>query len=398
MADLATDTTPTGFLTAWLAVLPRALSTLVGILLLLVSFGLVLAGAQLLELGTTWGRDRISRDAPGWLQGGVGGIVFGGVAGGTISAALLLLVLSYQEGPSLNRWATLAGLTLPAFGSALGGGHWRAAAVSCLILLTGVSLALLFACSAQMEALTPRLVVFIIAVALFLALICWRRAQRTAVPVATALTGAHLFVLAVDCFTRTGFIDATGLLVSVHGVHVEVVTEGRGSVVAWSSGKGKALIAGWWLLALSSAGWNIYRCRRARTEDAEYSNLSVLGTMGSAVPFRRGLHLTKPTLLDRIKLPTFHRDSPAPFEFRELPAERDLAPWDADQDSVLRSVTNFGRLYSPEPYVLAAGDAGGRQPFKPDSTAAGPAQISDADSIATEEATPDPRQSPLVPH
>lgn len=71
----------TGFLTAWLASLPRALSTLIGVVLLCISLGTLVAGARLLGV-TGWRRTPSSNSEPGWLRGGVGGILYGGITGG----------------------------------------------------------------------------------------------------------------------------------------------------------------------------------------------------------------------------------------------------------------------------------------------------------------------------
>ncbi|KWU41808.1 hypothetical protein RHOSPDRAFT_36634 [Rhodotorula sp. JG-1b] len=184
----------TGFVTAWLVSLPRALSTLIGVVLLCISLGTLVVGARLLGIGTGWRRrNQSSNDEPGWLRGGMGGVIFGGIAGGVIAAALLLLILSHQDEPRLNRWATFAILILPALALAAGGGRWQTAATICLSLLGAI---------------------FFISLALLLAFTHWPRTQLFAIPITAALCAAHLFVLAVDSFTHSGFVDGTSLLVS----------------------------------------------------------------------------------------------------------------------------------------------------------------------------------------
>lgn len=85
-----------GFMTAWLVSLPRALSTLIGVVLLCTSLGTLVAGAQLLGIGTGWRCIQSSNnDRPGWLRGGLGGMIFGGIAGGeSLSPTLLIRVKS----------------------------------------------------------------------------------------------------------------------------------------------------------------------------------------------------------------------------------------------------------------------------------------------------------------
>ncbi|GAA5977585.1 hypothetical protein JCM10908_005030 [Rhodotorula pacifica] len=348
MSSLAPDSHPSGFLTAWLTSLPRAISTLIGVLLLLAAFGILLGGARSLEIGTRLGREAdAASDKAGWLDGGIGGLVFGGVTGGTISAAVLLLVLSYQDAPSLNRWATLAILLLPSVGIAIVGGRWRIAAILSPSFLGAVSSALLVTCSAQIATLLPRLILFFISFILLLACLYCSRTAPFALAIAAALTGAYLFVLAVDCFTRLGFVDAIGLLVSTQGVYVGLKPAGvEENVVKWTSARGKALIAGWWLLAGCSGAWQVWwgfcmgndEVGKVYQRNADY-NL--------ATNFRTGLSLSrlKGALLGCLKR-TSKRGTTAPTAFTELPRRRGYVPWD-DHDLEVGSERTLSRPSSP---------------------------------------------------
>lgn len=155
------DSRPNGVLTVWIATLPRPLSTLVGVFLLLASLAALGAGARSLAVGTSFGRVRGTEEKQGWLQGGVGGIVCGSWAGGAsdsglgcaqvradapgpdvgmalplalVSTLVLLLALSKQAKPALNRWAILAILVVPSLVGAVIGGRWRVGAVLSLSL------------------------------------------------------------------------------------------------------------------------------------------------------------------------------------------------------------------------------------------------------------------------
>lgn len=153
------DSRSTGVLTVWIATLPRPLSILVGVFLLLASLAALGAGARSLALGTSFGRVRGTEEKQGWLQGGVGGIVCGSWAGGAstlglgcprvradepdvgmapppalVSTLVLLLALSKQAKPALNRWAVLAILVVPSLVGAVIGGRWRVGALLSLSL------------------------------------------------------------------------------------------------------------------------------------------------------------------------------------------------------------------------------------------------------------------------
>lgn len=134
--------------------------------------------------------------------------------------------------------------------------HWNGRA------FCRISLSLLLTCSAHFASLTPRLVLLGLALLLIAPTTLWSRSKRFAIPAAVALTGSYVFVLAVDIFARSGFVDAVGLLVSSQGIAASrastAAEESQQVVVEWTTPRAKALVAGWWLLALFSGAWQFW--------------------------------------------------------------------------------------------------------------------------------------------
>ncbi|BGP56876.1 hypothetical protein JCM8202v2_004509 [Rhodotorula sphaerocarpa] len=329
------DSRPNGVLTVWIATLPRPLSILVGVFLVLASLAALGAGARSLAVGTSFGRVRGTEEKQGWLQGGVGGIVCGSWAGALVSTFVLLLALSKQAKPALNRWAILAILIVPSLVGAVTGGRWRVGAVLSLSLTSSISMSLLLTCSAHFASLTPRLVLLGLSFLLIAPTTFWSRSKRFAIPAAAAFTGAYIFVLAVDVFARSGFVDAVGLLVSSQGVAASrastAAEESKEVVVEWTTPRAKALVAGWWLLALSSGAWQFWWGLGTEGEETWDSYVATLPDE-FGFPHRQGTYLGELPAAQRIRR-AFGRKTGATPSLTELPQRSSFAPWDDEEET-----------------------------------------------------------------
>ncbi|KAK4330091.1 DUF4203 domain-containing protein [Rhodotorula toruloides] len=78
--SLAASPAVTGFLTSRLAELPKAVSIVLGVWLILLALVSLVAGTRILVVGDDAGTERGNDEKKGWLAGGVGGILFGSVA------------------------------------------------------------------------------------------------------------------------------------------------------------------------------------------------------------------------------------------------------------------------------------------------------------------------------
>lgn len=83
--SLAASPAVTGFLTSRLAELPKAVSIVLGVWLILLALVSLVAGMRILVVGDDAGTERGNDEKKGWLAGGVGGILFGSVALGEFS-------------------------------------------------------------------------------------------------------------------------------------------------------------------------------------------------------------------------------------------------------------------------------------------------------------------------
>jgi len=288
-----------GFLTSRFASLPSAASIVIGVFLILLSISCLVAGARSLFVGRDLGRTYGSDEKKGWLNGGVGGVFFGGISlgrhqssfsgfeqalkssamtTGMIVALLTLLIVSRQDEATLGAWGTLAIIVLCALPGALAGGRWswiskssvavvgRFVEFRCIsslnqwltyddpFLSNSVSLSLLLIVSFHISSVLTRLVLSAILLVLSLLAANLRLSQRFALPAFSALSGSLLLVLGIDLFVHLGFVDALGLLVKPNGVSARG-GEARDVVVDWASGGGKGMIASWWISSIASGLW-----------------------------------------------------------------------------------------------------------------------------------------------
>ncbi|GAA5922781.1 hypothetical protein JCM1841_000705 [Sporobolomyces salmonicolor] len=248
----ATTASSTGFLTSRLVELPSAVSILVGVLLIVLALGALGAGARSIFAGRGLALTYGSSEKKGWLQGGVGGVLFGSTCVSVFAILLTLLVVSRQSSARLSASGTLAITLCPGLLGAVAGGRWWTWASKGSAALAGVnlSLMLLFTTSFHISTILPRLILLLV-LSLLLAFLA--PTQRFALPAFAALCGAWLLVLGIDVFINYGFVDALGLLAAKEGVGEMGGNEE--CVVGWGSGGGKGLIAGWWLLAAVDAAW-----------------------------------------------------------------------------------------------------------------------------------------------
>lgn len=101
LARRADPSSITGFLTSKFASLPTALTACIGVVLLLISLGLLAAGARSLLLGSRWGERReesssellqtnTKQEQSGPLAGGIGGLILGALTSGEARAQSLI--------------------------------------------------------------------------------------------------------------------------------------------------------------------------------------------------------------------------------------------------------------------------------------------------------------------
>ncbi|GAA5953363.1 hypothetical protein JCM21900_001828 [Sporobolomyces salmonicolor] len=213
----ATTASSTGFLTSRLVELPSAVSILVGVLLIVRALGALGAGARSIFAGRGLARIYGSREKKGWLQGGVGGMLFGSNCVSVFAILLTLLVVSRQSSARLSASGTLAITLCPGLLGAVAGGRWTWASEgkrSSRWRDCSLSLMLLFTTSFHISTILPRLV--LLALSLLLAFLA--PTQRFVLPALATLCGAWLLVLGIDVFIRYGFVDALRLLVAEEGV------------------------------------------------------------------------------------------------------------------------------------------------------------------------------------
>ena len=124
-----------------------------------------------------------------------------------------------------------------------------------------LSLTSLLAVSAHVKSRTARLIllaIFLPASLILASLLtiprlhCRRLAHRVGLGLCS-LTGAWLFVLGIDVFTKVGLLDAVTLFVRDAGISVATEAVGTGAeaapiVVLWQDRRCQGLLAGAWLL------------------------------------------------------------------------------------------------------------------------------------------------------
>ncbi|BGP50023.1 hypothetical protein JCM10450v2_005931 [Rhodotorula kratochvilovae] len=368
----ATDTdtdADTGFLTSRLSALPKALSAVLGVWLILVSLALLAGGARLLFIGRDLGKTRGMDQRKGWLRGGLGGVLFGSTLLGAISTLATLLVVSRVSSTPLERWGTLAVILCPALAGAVVGGRWSWAGQVACGLLGGLSLSLLLITSLHLSSLTPRLALLFVSLALCAPLSLLRLTQRYALPPFAALTGAYLLVLGMDLFLHLGFVDALGLVVASHGVSSSA-GDAAETVVRWSTTGGKGLLAAWWICALVGGAWQTWWGLGTEGDDTWNAYLA---QFTSAHPSARGTHLPPSSFLARLRA----RLSGGPAgrgAFSDLPARR-VAPWE-DAPSEAEDEDEEKTLAAPRPKTRASARSQRKQARESD------AWDSDADTLA----------------
>ncbi|GAA5900496.1 hypothetical protein JCM5296_001563 [Sporobolomyces johnsonii] len=324
----ATTASSTGFLTSRLAELPSAVSVLVGVWLIVLAFGFLGAGARSVFVGRDLGRTYGSNEKEGWLQGGVGGVLFGSTCVSAFATLLTLLVVSRQSSASLSAWGTLAIALCPALLGAVAGGRWTWASKGSAALVGGLSLTLLFTTSFHPSTVLPRLVLLAILLVFSLFLTFLAPTRRFALPALAALSGAWLLVIGIDVFVHYGFVDALGLLVAKDGVG-EMGGNAEECVVQWGSGRGKGLAAGWWLLAAAGGAWQ--GVWGLGTEGDELWNAYLTQFLSTHPAQPLGTHFPAATFSERLKsfvtLSFLSKRRRPGGAFTDLPRR---TPWDDD--------------------------------------------------------------------
>ncbi|BGP33823.1 hypothetical protein JCM10296v2_005628 [Rhodotorula toruloides] len=345
--SLAASPAVTGFLTSRMANLPKAVSMVLGVWLILLALVSLVAGTRLLVIGADAGTERGNDEKKGWLTGGVGGIFFGSVALGAVSTLLLLLIVSKQSSSSLGGWATLAIIHIPGLLGAVVAGRWRWAAKGCYGFLGGLSFTLLLITSLRLASITARLA--ILAVFLVLPAVFIPCTERYGLSIAAAATASYLLVLGIDIFCHLGFIDALGLLVAKNGVSSGGV-KAETVVVQWDSTGGKGLVAAWWILFLLSAAWQTWWSLGDEGDKTWNAYLSQFISTHPSTP--SGTHLPPLSLKERLFSHfAFLGRSSSPSTFTDFPRRR-VVPWD-DRDEAASTVFDIEKgLAATESFTL----------------------------------------------
>ncbi|GAA6030208.1 hypothetical protein JCM8097_008988 [Rhodosporidiobolus ruineniae] len=326
-----TSSTPaasTGFLTSRLADLPSAVPILVGVWLILLGLFTLTCGTRAMYWGKELGRKR-GEEGKGWLDGGIGGVLVGSTTVGAFSAFLVLAIVSKQSDPSLGGWATLAIIFFPALIGAVVAGRWEWASKIAYAVLGSLSFTLLLTTSIHLTPVFARDILLLVTLLLALLGLFFRKPLRYVLPALSALSGAYLFVLGIDCLppAHIGFVDALGLLVADNGV-----SEGGKAgevVVEWGSKGGKGLCAAWWILgAVAGAGMGWWGLGNDGDESWEtYLSRLIYDHPSSTA----GQHLPPLTRLERLRAFFSRTGSNGQHDsLAALPGRR--APWDDEDD------------------------------------------------------------------
>ncbi|GJN92842.1 hypothetical protein Rhopal_005880-T1 [Rhodotorula paludigena] len=319
------DDPSTGFLVSRLSTLPKGIYITLGVAVLLLAFALLGAGARLLFVGTQLGRVRGSEEKRGWLRGGIGGVLFGM----TLSA---LLAVSRLDSTPLERWGTLAILLLGSLPGGVAGGWWSWAGQASCAAMGGLSLGLLLIVSIRISAVTTRIALALVFIAIFLPLTFWRRTSRYALALASAFAVAYLLVIAFDLFVHIGFVDALALLVAQEGVASAGGTAEK-PVVRLDTGAGKGLLAAWWIAAVVSGMWQSWWGLGTDGDDTWNAYLAQFITTHPSSP--AGTHFPPLSLAARLRTIFRLNGRPGPggasAAFTDLPTRRRYTPWE-DED------------------------------------------------------------------
>ncbi|GEM10243.1 hypothetical protein Rt10032_c10g4260 [Rhodotorula toruloides] len=208
--SLAVSPAVTGFLTSRLANLPKAVTVVLGVWLILLALVSLVGGTRLLLVGADAGSERGNDEKKGWLAGGIGGILFGSVALGTVSALLFLFIVSRQSSSSLGGLATLAIILIPSLLGAVVAGRWRLAAKGSYGFLGGLVSTVLLVTSLRLAATGARRAILAVFSVLILATVFVPYTERYGLSFAAATTASYLLVLGIDIFCHLGFVDALG--------------------------------------------------------------------------------------------------------------------------------------------------------------------------------------------
>ncbi|KAK4705195.1 hypothetical protein P7C70_g1003, partial [Phenoliferia sp. Uapishka_3] len=362
-----TTTLVTGFLSFKLESLTTPLPILLSVFTLLLGLFLAVAGSRSTLWASHWGKPRGTFEGRAHIPGGIGGIVFGGVASAIISIFFTLLFISREEDPTLGGWGILAIIFSTALPGAFVAARWRIASRISVGLLGALSLTLLLVTTGQVSSIVARLIVLAIFSVLAILLVLIPQTQKS-ISIFSGLAASFLIIIGIDLLVHTShFVDLLGLLVASNGV----ATDGKAMemVVKWDTATGKGLVAAWWIVAAASAVWQWYW----GAGDVDESWNSYLSTFISSTPSPRGSFTPEGSFLGRL----FSR-SPHHSSLTALPTRR-RSPWDDEADpagekdewdsdiETLAGTTRGAPLKKPAKYGVGDDDEdeGGAMSFLP---------------------------------